>query len=288
MIQNKKVLLLYSGGLDSRIVAKVLQEHNNKVEAIFFNHPFNSDESIRDNFLDKNNIALHEINCYEPPWLSRFLEMITTAEHGYGKGYNPCIDCKIFYKKVAQQYAQENDLDCLATGEVPGQRPMSQTEKALTIMKKEISIQVAKPLADIGVTGRSRQKQIELAKKYGIEDYPSPAGGCLLADTQLKKKFQALLENSLINPETVSLLNIGRHFYFEQNKEWYVVGRNEEECEVIDEYENVIESGPGKPGVFYRAEKITDSVKQKALELQKAYKKHEDKQLYQKYQEWKL
>ncbi|MCF7886531.1 MAG: hypothetical protein K9M80_08550 [Candidatus Marinimicrobia bacterium] len=288
MISNKKVLVLYSGGLDSRLAVKLLKENENRVEAIFFNLPFNSDKAAKDEFLEDQNVELHIINCYSEPWLTGFLNVLRNAEHGYGKGYNPCKDCKIFMKSVAQEFARKNGFDCLATGEVMGQRPMSQTRESEDLIDSKIDMEVVKPLEEIGIRGRSRDRQFELAKKYGIKNYPTPAGGCLLTDKQLKLKYKTLIENNLINGDTVYLLNVGRHFFLSENKEWYVVARDEQECGVIEKYENVIQSGKGKPAVFYTANNISDVVKKRALELQKAYQKHEDQSLYNKYQQWKI
>jgi len=288
MITDKKVLVLYSGGLDSRLTVKILKEKGNDVEAIFFNLPFNSDEAVKDGFLEGENVKLHIINCYTQPWLTGFLNILENPEYGYGKGYNPCKDCKLFMKSVAQEFAREHEFDCLATGEVMGQRPMSQTREAEKLVDSKIDMDIIKPLEELGLRGRSRDKQFELAHEYGIEDYPAPAGGCLLCDKQLQLKYKTLIENELVNADTVYLLNLGRHFFIPENREWYVVARDEQECNIIEKYENVIQSDKGKPAVFYRADIMTEMVKERALELQKAYQKHEDEQLYEKYQQWKI
>lgn len=288
MITDKKVLVLYSGGLDSRLAVKILKEKGNDVEAIFFNLPFNSDKAVKDGFLEEEDVKLHIINCYTQPWLTGFLNILENPEYGYGKGYNPCKDCKLFMKSVAEEFAREHGFDCLATGEVMGQRPMSQTKEAEKLVDSKIAMDVIKPLEESGIRGRSRDKQFELVKKYGIEDYPSPAGGCLLCDKQLKLKYKTLIENELVNADTVYLLNVGRHFFIPENEEWYVVARDEQECHIIEKNENVIKSDKGQPAVFYRADNVTDMVKKRAIELQRAYQKHEDKQLYEKYQQWKI
>lgn len=288
MITNKKVLVLYSGGLDSRLAIKILQENNNQVEAMFFNLPFNSAAAVKDEFLENEGVELHIINCYSEPWLRGFLNVLKNAEYGYGKGYNPCKDCKIFMKSVAEEFARENDFDYLATGEVTGQRPMSQTARAEKIIDSKIDMDIIKPLEELGIRGRSRDKQFELAEKYGIKNYPTPAGGCLLCDKQLKLKFKTLIENNLINADTVYLLNTGRHFFIPENREWYVVARDEAECKIVEKYKNVIKSGKGKPAVYYRANDINEIVIKRAKELQKAYQKHEDEDLYDKYQKWKI
>lgn len=288
MISNKKVLVLYSGGLDSRLTIKLLKENDNHVEALFFDLPFNSDTAVKDGFLESEDVKLHTIDCYSEPWLRGYLNVIKNAEYGYGKGYNPCKDCKIFMKSVAQELARDEGFDYLATGEVTGQRPMSQTRQAEELIDSKIDMEIIKPLEELGIRGRSRNRQFELAEKFGVENYPSPAGGCLLCDKQLKLKYKTLIENDLINADTVYLLNVGRHFFISENQEWYVVARDEAECGVVEKYENVIKSGKGKPAVYYSANRITDQVKKRARELQKAYRKHEDQSFYNKYQKWKI
>jgi tRNA U34 2-thiouridine synthase MnmA/TrmU len=178
-----------------------------------------------------------------------YLRMLRKPKHGYGKNLNPCIDCKIFILKQAKKYAKQIGAEFLFTGEVLGERPMSQHGPALKIIAQEAGLkgQLLRPLSAklmaetvaekkgwvdrnklLSIQGRSRKPQFELAKEYGITTYPSPAGGCLLTCEEYAKKLRDLFENKKhISMADVALLRVGRHFRVGKNK--FIVGRNEAE-----------------------------------------------------------
>jgi tRNA U34 2-thiouridine synthase MnmA/TrmU len=175
--------------------------------------------------------------------------MLRNPKHGYGKNLNPCVDCKIFILKKAKKYAKEIGADFIFTGEVLGERPMSQHGPALKVIAEESGLKgkllrplSAKLLAEtaaekkglvdrtklLSIQGRSRKPQFALAQEYGITVYPSPAGGCLLTCEEYSKKLRDLFENKKhISMADVALLRVGRHFRFGKNK--IIVGRNEAE-----------------------------------------------------------
>jgi tRNA-uridine 2-sulfurtransferase len=265
---KKKALVLYSGGLDSRLVIKILQEKGYTIEAIHFSLPFGCgccDLGCNFNFTQKEKIKLTIMNATKEPLLGEYLKLLKNPSHGTGKGVNPCKDCKIWMFKKAKKYADENNIEIIATGEVEGQRPMSQTPDAMKIIEKEIGFKPTRPLADLRIIGRTRTKQMELAKKYKIS-YPSPGGGCLLCEKILSKRFRLLLNRNLITEKTFGIIAIGRHFF--KDNIWYIVARNSKEGRILETFDNFIEDKKGKPLVFYNK----PEGKEIAKELQEAYR----------------
>lgn len=288
MKSKKRIFLLYSGGLDSRLAAKLLVDKGYSVVAVFFQLPFSSLKTEEDEFLKKMNIPLIIIDCTRGEMLDAFLKVLKEPKYGRGAGYNPCTDCKLFMMNTLAQKAGEFGCEAVGTGEVPGQRPMSQTRRKMNIIENNAGIEILRPLEELGIQGRTRKKQIELAKKFNIT-YPSPGGGCLLCEKALKKRFEVLVENSLINDNTLPLSTIGRHFYFGEGKHWFVVGRDKEENDVIERFSNVVVSGKGKPAVFYfsASQEFSESVKETAEKLQKAYQ-NKDRETINYYSKWKI
>ena len=284
----QKVLLLYSGGLDSRISLKLLKEKGYEVKAAFFKIPFSSSSTQPSLFLNNEDVPLEIFDCTKGHLFHEYLEMIKSPEYGRGAGYNPCTDCKIFMLKRASEFAKKNGFDALATGEVPGQRPMSQTSKKMKIIRENIDIPIIRPLKDEGIQGRTRKIQMRLAKQYNI-DYPSPAGGCLFCERDLKTRLKTLIENEIVKEETGSLVTIGRHFYFSEISTWIVVGREKPENDIIEQYTNTIKSGKGKPAVYYEwnDEENEKKAESTALSIQKAYQ-DKDREKIDYYTKWKL
>ena len=179
-----------------------------------------------------------------------YLEMLKNPPHGYGKNFNPCIDCKIFLLQEAKKIMLESGATFLVTGEVIGQRPMSQRRDTLRVIEREsgcgdilVRPLCAKNLAPtqaeqaglidrdrlLGFSGRSRKPQIQLAARFNITEYPSPAGGCVLTDpilSQRIKKYYA--SHAQIHPGDILLMTVGRQFNLPTGG-WLVVGRNESE-----------------------------------------------------------
>lgn len=274
----KKALILYSGGLDSRLVVRILQEQNYNVEALYFALPFGR-KRINPKKID--NLKLTVVDVTKEPLLSEYLSILKKPKFGTGAGINPCIDCKIFMFKKAKEYADKQGHGIIATGEVPGQRPMSQTSSAQRKIDKEIGFKILRPLTDAGFSGRSRKKQIALAEKYKIE-YPGPAGGCFLCEKEPATRLRTLLKKDLINEKTLPLIIIGRHFFIEDI--WFVVARNETESNLITKFKNSIGDAKGKPSVYYNNKKG----KQRATELQEAYSTGTSKEERDKFEKVKL
>jgi len=268
--QKPKILILFSGGLDSRLVVKLMQEKGYEVIALRFKLPFS--KLLQDDFLKNNKIKEEIINCTKGKLLQEYLEIIKKPKFGRGTAINPCMDCKIFMFKKAKQYANKNKIEIIATGEVKGQRPMSQTSKALAKIDADLGFKIIRPLIELGIEGRSRKKQIELAKKYQIS-YPTPAGGCLLCEPEFCKKLKPLLDKK-ITEQDIELIKIGRHF--ENNS--IILGKNEKENikleKIKEKYKTeklilIVPEQPG-PSALIKDKKYLEQAKS----LIKKYSKH--------------
>ncbi len=230
----EKCVVLFSGGLDSRLAIKLMQEKGFKVIATYFKLPFScSCLSEAEEFVKKEKINLKVFDCTKGKLFKNYLKIIKEGKHGRGAGFNPCIDCKIFMFKKAKKFADSKKIKYIVSGEVTGQRPMSQKKKQIELIEKETKLKdrIIRPLIELGISGRQRKEQISLAKKLGIK-YPSPAGGCLLCEKLLKERFKKLFQRGLNNKETL-LTNSGRHFLI--NGCWVVLGKNKEENKFLKE-----------------------------------------------------
>lgn len=231
-MRRDKILILFSGGLDSLLAAKILKDQGFIVEGVHFKNPFvtASAEKIEE-IAAQIPVKLHLIKLDDD-----YLRLIEKPKHGRGKRMNPCLDCRIFLLKKAWQLAKRLGFDFLATGEVLGQRPFSQRQEAMDLIEKEASLKgkVLRPLIELGIRGRSRKKQLELAKRFGIKKFLTPAGGCLLTDPGFSKRLKDFLESegSLSLP-MVELLKLGRHFRLGKAK--IVIGRDEEDNEKLQD-----------------------------------------------------
>jgi tRNA-specific 2-thiouridylase len=244
-----KAIALISGGLDSNLAAKLIQEQGIDIIPVKFKIPFlhgNKDEAG-----DNLSVKLKIIDIGND-----FLKMLKNPEHGYGANMNPCIDCKILMLRRAKELMPEFGAAFIITGEVLGQRPMSQNTKTLYTIVKKAALEdlVVRPLSAkllpqtlpekegwinrrnlLDFNGRSRKPQIELAKVFGFKDYAQPAGGCLLTDPAFSRRLKDLIIHQDLNINNVELLKIGRHFRL-TSKTKLVVGRNEGENERLVEF----------------------------------------------------
>lgn len=246
-----KALALLSGGLDSTLAIKVILEQGIEVEAINFISPFclctpkgNCKHEAR-RVADKLGIKLKVINVTQ-----EYIEMVKDPRYGYGKNLNPCLDCRIFMQKKAKEYMKKINASFVITGEVLGQRPMSQRRDALAIIERDSGLKglVLRPLSAkllkptipeergrvdreklLEISGRSRKIQMDLAKEYKIGDYLCPAGGCLLTDPGFAKRMGDLIEYKPdFTIKDIQLLKVGRHFRLTPEAK-LIVGRNEKE-----------------------------------------------------------
>lgn len=251
-----KAIALYSGGLDSTLAILVMLRQGIKVTAITFLNHFGcniSDRSScsRDPFSASQKFGF-EVRLSHLS--EKFLEIVKNPKHGYGKNMNPCIDCRILMLREAKELMEIMRADFLITGEVLGQRPMSQRKSLFPMIDKEAGVKgcVLRPLSakllDITIPeqkgivnrdllydfhGRSRKPQMALASEFGLTDYPAPAGGCLLTEPNYAFRLRELLSYKQ-NPDfkDINLLRVGRHFRFSPECK-IIVGRDQKENEKL-------------------------------------------------------
>ncbi len=254
---SAKAVLLYSGGLDSLLAAKVLMEQGVEVTALHCLLPFTAPDFKSEN-LNADKIARQiglKVVYYRCE--NDYINMLRKPKHGYGKRMNPCIDCKIFFIKQASLLMKEIGADFVATGEVVGQRPMSQMKNTLKHIINETDLEgrLVRPLSAkildptipettglldreklLNISGRGRSSQIELAEKYGIAEYQSPAGGCFLTDAFIAARVKDLLKrNDNADSVDMFLLTLGRHYRYNKKMK-FIVGRNENENNELEKY----------------------------------------------------
>ena len=268
---NKKCIVLFSGGLDSRLAVKIMQEQY-EITAVYFKLPFskNLDKEIR-KFCEKEKVKLKIFDCVNEKLFQDYLKIIKKPKFGRGAGINPCIDCRIFLLKKVKEFADAKKINLIATGEVLGERPMSQTKRAMELIGKESKLneRLIRPLSDKSfgykIQGRRRDKQIALAKKFKLS-YPTPAGGCLLCEKLYCEKLKKIL-NKKLNYKDIQLLKIGRHFKSSQ----IILGRDKKENDLLDKEKGIkiIPKQPG-PSALIKNRKY----EKKAKELIQKYSKH--------------
>ena len=246
---------LVSGGLDSLTSCLLLQLQGIEVIGLNFKSPF----CLCDKVLSHSDCGLnlyHDklgIKVFTIPKGDDYLEIIRNPKYGYGKNLNPCIDCRIYILKKAQEFNETLNADFIFTGEVLNQRPKSQHMKALQLVEKEsglegkllrpLSAHLLKPtiyeeqgLIDrkklLSIQGRSRKIQLELARKHGLLENYYACGGCLLTDKNFTNRMRDYLRFKK-NPkmEDIHILKVGRHFRYKNTK--IVIGRNESENHVL-------------------------------------------------------
>jgi tRNA U34 2-thiouridine synthase MnmA/TrmU len=250
-----KVLVLLSGGLDSILAVKLLLEQGIEVEAINFRTNFCGPSKARP-AAKILGVPLREVDIRQD-----FLAVLKKPKHGYGAGLNPCIDCHALMLKKAGEIMRAEGacpepgrrIDFIATGEVLGERPMSQHKRALKIVEKEAGLEgyLLRPLSAklleptipeidgrvdreklLDISGRSRKRQMELAVRYGIKNYPTPAGGCALTEKGFAQRLGELINNKPdFDATDVDLIKIGRHFFIKNAQ--IILGRNQQENEIL-------------------------------------------------------
>ena len=245
-----KALVLFSGGLDSILAVKMLQAQKIEVTAVCFTSNFFNAELAKES---AKNLGIKIIvkDIFEAE-----LKLVKNPPHGHGKHLNPCIDCHAIMIRLAGKIARKQGFDFVATGEVLGQRPFSQNKKALEKVKDLSGVDVVRPLSAklldeteieknkilirglLGrIRGRSREDQIELARKYKLKNYPLPAGGCLLTDPEFSKRLIKLLDNYPdCDINDVEIIKNGRVFWLKAKGNVFVlavIGRNHEESEKL-------------------------------------------------------
>lgn len=243
-------LALVSSGLDSQLAAKLIDEQGVEVTGINFKTGFTSegDEELFAQIEEDLGIEIRTLSVDE----EKYLGIIKDPEYGYGSAMNPCLDCRTLVLREAKKYMQEVSADFVVTGEVMGQRPMTQRKDTLDLIKRESELgeKLLRPLSAklmdptlpekqgwinredlLDLSGRSRKKQLELADQYGINHYSQPAGGCLLTEQEFGHRIREVFDHKSREETTIQdlkLLKYGRHFRL-PNGAKAIIGRNEKE-----------------------------------------------------------
>ena len=250
-----RALGLCSGGLDSILSALLLRRQEIEVEWITFETPFFSPENAK-KASGKTSIPCTVINITE-----EYIEMLRNPHCGYGKNMNPCMDCHSLMFRIAGALMKENGFDFLFSGEVLGQRPMSQTSTSLRYVEKSSGYEgyILRPLSArrlpltipeklglvnrdllLDLSGRSRKPQVSLAREFGISDFPAPAGGCLLTDKGYSRRLKDLFDHQESCSENeLRFLKFGRHLRLNQSTK-IIVGRNQSDNENIERFFNPV------------------------------------------------
>lgn len=254
-----KIAALISSGLDSRLAAKTMR--NLGFEVIGLHCVFRFDPTADPDMQSRMDrlYARDGIPVVIRDVTRDFFPILLDPKHGFGSEVNPCIDCKIFMYRQARLFMNEIGARFLVTGEVLGQRPMTQNKPALVRIEKESGMDglVVRPLSArhlpetlpeqkgwidpkrlFGITGRGRKEQIALAEKFSIAEYEQPAGGCILTTPQFGSRARALFEHrrkSDISVSQFQLLRLGRHFWPNDHLQ-VIVGRNERDNRILEQY----------------------------------------------------
>ncbi|MBD3218496.1 MAG: DUF814 domain-containing protein [candidate division Zixibacteria bacterium] len=257
--KKAKCVALFSGGLDSSLAVLLMLQQNIDVTALMFLTHFGCD------IVDKSSCS------QDPEPMSKkfgftvkmmhlgekFIDIVRNPKYGHGKNMNPCVDCRILMLREAKQFMEMTGADFLITGEVLGQRPKSQLKNSMRAVERDADVEgiLLRPLSAklleptipekeglvdreqlLDINGRGRKRQMKLAEKFGLEDYPTPAAGCLLTDKKYSERLRDLMDHQEhINFDDLNLLRVGRHFRFNDNARM-IVGRNEVENDKIERY----------------------------------------------------
>jgi tRNA U34 2-thiouridine synthase MnmA/TrmU len=225
--KNKTALALFSGGLDSLLSVFWMKKLGFHVIPIFFETPFfTSEKALR--VAKANDLGIEIIN-----FTDAHLEMLKAPVYGYGRHFNPCIDCHGLMFRTLKDYLAHYNADFVISGEVLNQRPMSQRYDALNAVKKLSTIGdlIIRPLSQkrlpdtlpiregwvnkddmLNIQGRSRQEQLQLAKELDLKEILNSDGGCLLTDKVCTQRLKELINHDQLNLQNINFLKVGRHF----------------------------------------------------------------------------
>ena len=312
----RTALALFSGGLDSILACRVVAAQGVRVVAVKFVTPFFDYELLADPAAYQEKILnKYGIDVFIEDLSPGYLELLHHPRHGFGRYFNPCVDCKILMLTRAKAMMANLGASFLVTGEVLGQRPMSQRRSTMRVIERDSGSdrQLLRPLSAkllkvteaeengwvdreklLDFNGRGRNRQIDLAREFGITDFPVPAGGCILADLNLSPRISRIYQGNYmvkaeeITVEDVRLLLFGRQFRLPGGG-WLILGRNQEENSLLSSLAQIEDAvlavavRPGPTGILRRAANCysDDSCRQSDLLLAAALvvrfgKKRED------------
>lgn len=252
---NKKAISLISGGLDSAVATRLILDQGISVTGVHFTSLFASKRDKEQGLQAVRTAEELGIRLIVMDKGLEYIDLIKNPRYGYGKNMNPCIDCRIFMLQKAKAVMEQEGADFVITGEVLGQRPMSQQRNTINLIEKRSGLQglIIRPLSAklfppsepeeagivdrermLGVSGRSRAVQQGLANQYPLKAYNSPGGGCLLTDPIFSNKLRDLLDDDRdCTAKDIEFLTLGRHFRFDRGTK-LVTGRNQKENEALE------------------------------------------------------
>lgn len=263
-----------SGGLDSTLAAKLIQDQGVEVIGLHLASPFGCLTDV------KTNAAAIGVPLIIKEKGEAYLDLVKNPRFGYGRNMNPCIDCRVFMFELAEIVREEEGADFIITGEVLGQRPMSQQRRAMVKIDKEADMrgEILRPLSAklfeptvaeekgwvkreqlLALNGRGRKAQLELAEAYGIQNFEPPGGGCLLTESSFSGRLRDYFDVENVSGEArlvrSSLLRHGRYLRV-ADKVRLLVGRHEQENNVLNQQWRRAEAVHFKPENFQGPEAI--------------------------------
>jgi tRNA-uridine 2-sulfurtransferase len=240
-----RAVVLLSGGLDSQLAVRILQEQEIEVEALNFKTAFTCCQDQAGQTARDLGVRLTVVSQEDD-----YFDLVKRPRFGRGKGANPCVDCRIYMFRKAEEFMRQVGAHFIASGEVVGQRPMSQKRSDLDVIAYHADLDglLLRPLSAkllpptipekegwvdrerlYGIAGRGRKNLLALAKRFGLKHVPSPSTGCALTEVQFSKKvFDVLKHSPRATPWEFELLKLGRHFRYDRETK-VIVGRREEE-----------------------------------------------------------
>ncbi|MEZ5359559.1 MAG: hypothetical protein R3F48_12140 [Candidatus Zixiibacteriota bacterium] len=297
-------IALFSGGLDSALAVLLIRRQGIEVTALSFMNHFGCDMDDRSS-CGSNPFPVAEQFGFTVKLMhlgQKFVNIVRNPKYGHGKNMNPCIDCRILMLTEAKHFMEMVGADFVFTGEVIGQRPMSQHRAQMEIVQRDAGLEgrLVRPLCAkllpeteperLGIidrekleaiNGRSRRRQMELADQFGLEDYPTPAAGCLLTDKGYSARLRDYFSHcELVDFTELNLLKIGRHFRVNDRLK-VIVGRNEAENDKIEKYcktgEWLFEARDANSPITIIKGDLTDDAIKTAAEITARYCSDRDK-----------
>ena len=254
-----RAISLFSGGLDSMLAIKLIKDQGIDVTALYIKTGFGGTKDVTDELQKRAEMAGADFKIVDVRE-EYIRDILFDPVYGYGKNFNPCIDCHGYMFKIAKALMPELGASFLVTGEVVGQRPMSQRSEALAQVSKlagdrddklilrPLSAKLLEPTTPelkgwvdrdklLDISGRNRDRQLQMAKDFGWDDYESPGGGCLLTEPVFSEKLRDFIAHEEFGVEDIDLLKFGRHFRLPDGAK-LVVGRHHEDNEALKAIDN--------------------------------------------------
>jgi len=286
-------IALFSGGLDSALAILLILRQNIEVTALTFMTHFGCDLGDRSSCGSNPYPAAEKFgfNVKLMHLGQKFIDIVENPQHGRGSHMNVCVDCRILMLREAKAFMEMTNADFVITGEVLGQRPFSQVKDKIHLVEREAGLRgrLLRPLSAKllpptepelsgmvdrekleGIRGRSRKRQMEIAAEFGLDDYPTPGGGCLLTDEGYSNRLRDLIDHTgHLTFDDLNLLRVGRHFRLDRRTK-VVVGRNDAENRQILGYRrdhHVMLEAPdvGSPVTLLIGDTSEDNIRKAAI-----------------------